>query len=94
MNVENYEVLQAKNPFQLQNKQLPIIISLLVLIIPIFVSFFVNNVKSLMMASFILLLYPVIIAFVIKLLYGGGIERVYFNSYFDSSYFNVCVYHF
>lgn len=86
--VNSFEHLKYHNPFELQNRQLPFIISLATILIPIFYSFYVNDIKSLITSSTFFLFLPVLIAFLFNFYYHGIYSSI-FKSTFDVSYFNI-----
>lgn len=84
------ENFRAYNPFELQNRQLPLALSLALLMLTIAVAYFISNYRSLIWYSALLLLLPVVIAFGITI-YHNGINASLFNSSFDISYFNMAL---
>lgn len=89
-NVGSIENLINYNPFALQNRQLPIYISILSLILPLFLSFKINTTFDFVKWSSILIFIPVIIAFIIKAFKTSLFDCV-FDSRFDISYFNMAL---
>lgn len=76
------------NPFELQNRQLPSIISFILIVAPMIYSFRTKDLKSIIYLSVIFLLLPVSIAFFISILNNGFVASL-FKSSFDISYFNM-----
>lgn len=87
-NCPSREVLLNFNPILLQNRQLPLGISIITLLIPFYYSFKVDSLKRLLWVTFLLLLLPVSIGFTISLHKSGFMETL-LSSRFDISYFNV-----
>ncbi|WP_188652558.1 hypothetical protein [Yeosuana aromativorans] len=87
-NVESLENFKKQNPFELQDRQLPTIISLITILIPIFFSKLIKDLKSLLKNSYIFLLIPISMAFALRIAYKGFYSSI-FNSSFDISYFNI-----
>ncbi|GGK25552.1 hypothetical protein GCM10007962_19780 [Yeosuana aromativorans] len=82
------ENFKKQNPFELQDRQLPTIISLITILIPIFFSKLIKDLKSLLKNSYIFLLIPISMAFALRIAYKGFYSSI-FNSSFDISYFNI-----
>ncbi len=87
-NCPSIEVFKNNNPITLQNRQLPIFISLVVVIIPFFFSKKVISLEILIKYSLVFLFIPVFISFLISN-FKYGIFDVINNSVFDISYFNI-----
>ncbi|MCK0132525.1 hypothetical protein MWU59_13530 [Flavobacteriaceae bacterium F08102] len=86
--VESFENFKKYNPFELQNRQLPTLISGLLIGIPFIYSFRINSIRSLMKSTVVFLLLPVVVAFGMKLVQYGFYQSL-FSSAFDLSYFNI-----
>lgn len=86
--VSSLEHFYKHNPFELQNRQLPSIISFILILIPTLYSFRVKNLKAILFWIFIFLLLPVLIGFLISI-FKHGFSLSLFGSYFDISYFNM-----
>ncbi len=86
--VGNLEHFMRYNPFELQNRHLPVLISFITIIMSIMYSFKVNDLTSLMKLSTLLLLLPILISFLINVNENGIFSSI-FNSSFDISYFNI-----
>ncbi|WP_134385265.1 hypothetical protein [Flavobacterium psychrophilum] len=84
--VSNLEHFYKHNPFELQNRQLPSVLSLI--IIPMIYSFRTKGIKSIIFLTVIFLLLPVSIAFFTSIYYSG-FRATLFESSFDISYFNM-----
>ena len=89
-NVENFEHLKMHNPFGLQNRQLPFLISLFTILIPTLYSFRLNNLKTLIESTFYFLLLPISISLILNI-NKNGIYSSIFNSSFDISYLNIAL---
>ena len=86
--VSSLEHFYKHNPFVLQNRQLPSILSLILIIAPMIYSFRAKNIKSIIYLIVIFLLLPVSIAFFTSIYYSG-FKATLFDSSFDISYFNM-----
>ena len=86
--VPDYETLITKNPFSLQNRQNPIFLSVLFIIIPLFYSIKIKTLKEALYSSIFFLSLPVISSFLIRL-FSMGWERTIYQSGTDISYFNI-----
>lgn len=86
--VSSLEHFYKHNPFELQNRQLPSILSLILIITPMIYSFRAKDIKSIIYLTVIFLLLPVSIAFFTSIYYSG-FKATLFESYFDISYFNM-----
>lgn len=86
--VSSLEHFYEHNPFELQNRQLPSILSLILIIIPMIYSFRAKDIKSIIYLTVIFLLIPVSIAFFTSIYYSG-FNATLFESSFDISYFNM-----
>lgn len=86
--VSSFEHFYKHNPFELQNRQLPSILSLILIITPMIYSFRAKNIKSIIYLTVIFLLLPVSIAFFTSIYYSG-FKATLFESNFDISYFNM-----
>jgi len=87
-NVESFDFFRLYNPFELQNRQLPLVVSLMTVIIPLWYSFKVNTYRQFVMYSFCFLLIPILISFTLNIL-NNGFSNTLFDSAFDISYFNI-----
>lgn len=87
-NVNNFEHFKQHNPFELQNRQLPVLVSFLTILFPILYSFRIKDLTSLIKSSTFFLLLPISIAFILSMM-KNGISKTIFDSYFDISYFNI-----
>lgn len=86
--VEDFEYFKKYNPFTLQNRQLPLLISFTTILIPLFYSFKIINIKSLIKASVSFLFIPISIAFFLTVIEKGW-QKSIINSFFDISYLNI-----
>ncbi|MCX6300971.1 MAG: hypothetical protein NTW82_02195 [Bacteroidia bacterium] len=86
--VGNLEHFMRYNPFELQNRYLPALISFITILMSIMYSFKVNDLTSLMKLNVLLLLLPILISFLINVNENGIFSSI-FNSSFDISYFNI-----
>lgn len=86
--VSSLEHFYKHNPFELQNRQLPSILSLILIVTPMIYSFRAKDIKSIINLSVIFLLLPVSIAFFTSI-YHSGFKTTLFESFFDISYFNM-----
>ena len=89
-NAGSLDHFRSNNPFELQNRQLPIWISFATILVPLFFSFKVTNTKSLIRSSAVFLLFPIVISFMMSV-ERNGLYRNVFESYFDISYFNIAM---
>ncbi|HLW06952.1 MAG TPA: hypothetical protein VKY45_05255 [Marinilabiliaceae bacterium] len=87
-NVHSFEHFKRHNPFELQNRQLPLFISFITILIPIIYSFRINNLKTLIKSSTFFLLLPVSISLTLSIIKNGFYNSVSL-SYFDISYLNI-----
>jgi hypothetical protein len=87
-NYHTFNNLKIYNPFELQNRQLPFIISVILIVIPIIYSYRIKNLNHLIKSSTVLLSVPVVLSFSLTLL-RNGIDNSILNSAFDISYFNI-----
>ena len=87
-NVESLVIFKHYNPFELQNRQLPFIVSLILVASSFILSFRINNYKIQIYYSVFLLFISVFLAFLLRI-YKSGISESIFNSRFDISYFNI-----
>jgi hypothetical protein len=88
INYPTFDILFRYNPILLQNRQLPLFISVVTLIIPFYYSFRIKSINHLLWYSFLLLLLPVIVGFNLYI-YNYGFNEVIHMSKFDISYFNI-----
>lgn len=86
--VNSLEHFYEHNPFELQNRQLPSIVSFIFIIIPVIYSFRTTGIKSIIYLSVIFLLLPISVAFFTSIYYSGFTAAL-FDSSFDISYFNM-----
>jgi len=86
--VSSLENFYEHNPFELQNRQLPSVISFILIIIPMIYSFRTKDLKSIIHLTVIFLLLPISIAFLITISFYGFTASL-FESSFDISYFNM-----
>jgi len=86
--VNSFEHFKQYNPFDLQNRHLPTVISFITILVPFIYSFKIINLKTLIKLSVYFLLFPISIALIMNL-YRNGISASIFNSYFDISYLNI-----
>jgi len=84
----DYEVFKENNPFSLQNRQLPFVLSLIFIIIPFYYAHKVTSLSNLIKFSVTFLFIPVITSFVLSLI-NYGLYDIIHNSAFDISYFNI-----
>lgn len=86
--VSSLEHFYRHNPFELQNRQLPSILSFILIIAPMIYSFRTKGIESIIYLTVIFLLIPVSIAFFTSIYYSG-FKATLFESSFDISYFNM-----
>ncbi len=86
--VESIEHLLNHNPFNLQNSQLPVVVSFLMVCLPVVYSFFIKNLESLIKSTVFFLIFPILIAFSI-IVSDNGIYSSVVDSAYDISYFNI-----
>lgn len=89
-NAADIDHLKKHNPFELQNRQLPFLISLFTILIPMIYSFQVINLTKLIKSSTYFLLLPICISLILNII-DNGIYSSIFNSSFDISYFNIAL---
>ncbi|MFI8380128.1 hypothetical protein [Leeuwenhoekiella sp. NPDC079379] len=82
------EVFYAENPFTLQNRQLPLWLSLLLAGLAIYFLSRLETVEQLIRNSFVALALPVVVAFFI-IVKDAGFEGAIIDSHFDITYFNL-----
>ena len=88
--VESLEHFKQHNPFELQNRQLPTLVSFITILIPTMYSFKIKNLQSLIQATTYFMLIPIMIALILNISEDG----LYYNvigSGFDISYFNIAM---
>jgi len=85
---ESMAYIKKYNPFELQNRQLPTLLSALFLVIPLYFADKVSHLNSVFKAIVIGLFLPIMAAFIGKL-YRYGFHQSVFESGFDLSYFNM-----
>lgn len=83
--IENFK---SYNPFELQNNQLPLIISFATIFLPFLYSFYVKNLESLIKLSVVFLSIPIFLSFAFRM-YENGVYNSILNSEYDISYFNI-----
>ncbi|ALJ05676.1 hypothetical protein APS56_11305 [Pseudalgibacter alginicilyticus] len=87
-NVSSLEHFKYHNPFDLQNRQLPTILSFILILVPLIYSYRIESTISLINSTIFFLFLPVFIAFMLSVL-NHGFYLTVFKSYFDISYFNI-----
>ena len=90
LNCPSIEYFIKFNPITLQNRQLPFLISLVIVIIPFFYSKKIHSLDSLIKYSLFFLFIPVFLSFLISN-YKYGILKIIESSVFDISYFNIAM---
>ena len=86
--VSSLEHFYKHNPFELQNRQLPSVISFVLIILPMIYSFRTKDIKSIIYLIVLFLLLPISIAFFTSIYYSGFTATL-LESSFDISYFNM-----
>ena len=89
-NYGTFENFRINNPFELQNRQLPLIISVILITISIIYSFRIRNLGHLIRSSIILLLVPILLSLILTI-NSNGISHSILESAFDISYFNMLI---
>lgn len=89
-NANSLEEIMTYNPIELQNRQLPTIVSLIFIVIPLFFSLYIRKQSTLILACASFLFLPVIVSF-FKKVHSVGLYDAVFLSAFDISYFNMCM---
>ncbi|WP_090118670.1 hypothetical protein [Lutibacter oricola] len=85
----NIEVLKNYNPLTLQGNKTPLLISLISLLLPFFISFKVKNEAiNTVLYSIPIILIPILGHF-LSSWFNYGFEKTIFNSFADISYFNM-----
>ncbi|MGO4912522.1 hypothetical protein [Leeuwenhoekiella sp. W20_SRS_FM14] len=84
----SFEVFYAENPFTLQNRQLPLWLSLLLAGLSIYFLSKLKTVEQLIRNSFVALAIPVVVAFFI-IVNDTGFKGAIIDSHFDITYFNI-----
>ena len=87
-NYGNWEIVSEKNPFELQNRQLPLVASISIVVLPLIYSLWIQNLRMLLLSSLIFLSLPVFGAFFYKVAMHGLSEAILTHA-FDISYFNI-----
>lgn len=82
------ENLLQFNPVDLQNRQLPFVVSMICMLFPIGFSLMIHSIKSLVIYSILFLSIPVVLAFLFNIS-SNGFNGSLFKSGFDISYFNI-----
>ena len=87
-NCPSLNVFKNYNPFSLQNRQLPLIISVIMIIIPFFYSKKSITLASLIKYCLIFISVPIFFSFFLSV-FKYGLHDIIYNSVFDLSYFNI-----
>ena len=85
-----WEIVKHNNPISVQNLQLPFAVSLGTVLLPIFFSFGIKRLETILFRSIIFLFIPVLISFSIAV-NKFGFYMIFHESTFDISYFNVSI---
>lgn len=88
MQYASFCILMEKNPFVLQNSQLPFILSLFCILLPCIIAYHVKNLNRLLRYSVLLLALPVFTALGLYMM-EFGIWPAIRDSRFDLSYLNI-----
>ena len=89
-NADNFSEIVKNNPFTVQATRQPLYITLSFVILSVLLSFRIKVKSQYYSFSGLLLFMMIFIFFIISLL-NYGIKNVIANSYFDISYFNMCM---
>lgn len=89
-NADNFSEIVKNNPFTVQATRQPLYITLSFVILSILLSFRIKAKSQYYSFSGLLLFMMIFIFFIISLL-NYGLQNVISNSYFDISYFNMCM---
>jgi hypothetical protein len=89
-NSPSKEMLLEYNPFKLQGSQLPIIIGIILMVLPLLFSGMYRSLSGMLRLIILFLTIPVSLAFIINLV-KNGFSSIIFNSSFDLSYFNMLI---
>lgn len=87
-NYSTYQNFKNFNPFELQNRQLPLILSFICVLLPFVYSFYIKDLKTLIRSTIVFLSIPIFLSFFIDL-FQNGIFITILKSGFDISYFNI-----
>ncbi len=87
-NVKDLETFNQKNPFELQNRQLPFIVSLIIILVPFYLSFKINSFRQLIYTTGVYLFLTILISATIKVI-KFGITDCFYGSVVDISFFNI-----
>ena len=90
MNCPDYETLIQYNPLLLQTHYTPLLVNLISLALPIYVSFKSKNFNQIILFSIIILLLPIAYAFINALVLYGFNNTIISNA-FDISYFGILI---
>ncbi len=82
------EIVKLYNPIELQNRQLPIYLSVITIITPFLYAFKKQTFEHFLASCIIFLSVPIFISFIIKVV-KGGMSGIIEHSFFDISYFNI-----
>jgi hypothetical protein len=88
LNAPSLEIVREYNPILLQNRQLPLALSLITISLPFFFSKRINSIDQLIKFSILFLFIPVFTAFTIYIVKHGFFNTIIL-SMFDISYFNI-----
>jgi len=88
MHCPSFSIVMEKNPFVLQNSQLPFILSLFCILLPCIIAYHVKNINRLLRYSVLLLALPVLTALGLYMM-KFGIWPAIRDSRFDLSYLNI-----
>ena len=89
-NCHTLENFKTYNPFELQNRQLPLIISVVLILIPVIYSFRIKGLSQLIKSSIVFLLIPILLSFLLTL-FSNGMHNSILQSAFDISYFDIVI---
>ena len=90
MNCPDYETLIQYNPLLLQTHYTPLLVNLISLALPIYVSFKSKNFDQIILFSIIILLLPIAYSFINALVLYGFNNTIISNA-FDISYFGILI---
>lgn len=88
--VESMDHLKAHNPFSLQNRQLPLLVSLFMVLAPVVYAFYIKGFASLIRSITVFMTLPTMAAFLINV-FENGLYLSVIHSAFDISYFNIAM---
>lgn len=86
--VESWEYFLQYNPFELQSRQLPFLLSLFFVMVPFLFIYKIENRRTFLSYGAVLVAFPIFCSFLLKVSTGNFLENILSSSY-DISYLNI-----